>query len=154
MVIRHASSSSPAPAADVTGAVCDVGAPRAGDTKRELTRQYKEAGPPMGVYAIRNLANQRILLGASLNADGALNRHRFELKMKQHRNKRLLDDWLRYGPDNFRFEVIDTLKKRDDPAFDDPSQLAALLAMWSEELGCHGDRAYQPVQASDKGPRP
>ena len=148
MVIRHTSSSSPAPAADVTGAVCDVGAPRAGDTKRELTRQYKEAGPPMGVYVIRNLVNHRVLVGASLNVEGALNRHRFELRMKAHRNKRLLEDWLRWGADNFCFEVIDTLKKRDDPAFDYTGELAALLVIWSEELGCQGERGYQALQGA------
>jgi hypothetical protein len=140
--------SSPAPQLDVTGAPCGIGAQRAGDSQRELTKQYKEAGPPMGVYAIRNLATRRILLGASLNVDGALNRHRFELRMKAHRNKGLLDDWLRYGADSFRFEVVDTLKKSDDPSFDCPGELAALLAMWTEELGCHGERAYQPMQAS------
>jgi GIY-YIG catalytic domain len=152
MVIALASSSSPAPLADATGAACGPGPTRAGH-QRELTKQYKEAGPPMGVYAIRNLVNQRVLVGASLNVEGALNRHRFELRMKQHRNQRLLQDWLRDGADNFRFEVIDTLKKRDDPAFDCKSELATLLAMWSEELGCHSERGYQNLQPSDQEPQ-
>jgi hypothetical protein len=89
----------------------------------------------MGVYAIRNRANEVVLVGASLNVDGAMNRDRFELRNQTHRNKRLLEDWLRWGADGLRFEVIDTLKNRDDPAFDPQAELASLLALWREELG-------------------
>jgi hypothetical protein len=102
----------------------------------------------MGVYAIRNLVNQRVLAGASLNVEGALNRHRFELRMKQHRNKPLLEDWLRWGADNFRFEILDTIKRRDDPAFDYQGELTALLAMWMEDLGCQAGCNYQTLRAS------
>jgi hypothetical protein len=102
--------------------------------RRELSKQYKETGPRMGVYVIRNKANQVVLVGASLNVDGAMNRDRFELRNKTHRNKRLLEDWLRWGADGLRFEVIDTLKKRDDAAFDPQAELASLLALWREEL--------------------
>ncbi|MGJ7541607.1 GIY-YIG nuclease family protein [Variovorax sp. LT1R16] len=102
--------------------------------RRELSKQYKETGPRMGVYAIRNGAGKVVFVGASLNVDGAMNRDRFELKNKTHRNKRLLEDWLRWGADGLRFEVIDILKKRDDPAFDPQAELASLLALWREEL--------------------
>lgn len=102
--------------------------------RRELSKQYKETGPRMGVYAIRNGAGKVVFVGASLNVDGAMNRDRFELKNKTHRNKRLLEDWLRWGGDGLRFEVIDTLKKRDDPAFAPEAELASLLALWREEL--------------------
>jgi hypothetical protein len=116
--------------------------------QRELTRQYKETPRPMGVYVIRDLANGRLLVGASLDVEGALNRHRFELDRKAHRNKRLLEDWLRDGAENFRFEVVDIVKPRDDPAFDCAAELAALLALWTEELGASGERSYQPAPAA------
>lgn len=106
--------------------------------RRELSRQYKETGPRMGVYAIRNGADEVVFVGASLNVDGAMNRDRFELRNRTHRNKRLLEDWLLWGSDGLRFEVIDTLKKRDDPAFNPRTELASLLALWREELD--GDR--------------
>lgn len=113
------------------------------NARRTLTRQYKEAPPPMGVYAIRNLLEDRLYMGASNNVEGAINRARFELKMNGHRNRRLQQDWQRLGAEAFRFEVIDTVKMRDDPAFDAPAELAALLALWCEELGCFGARDYQ-----------
>ena len=107
--------------------------PRA-NHRRDLTKQYKQTLPPMGVYVIRNLVNDRVYVRAGLNLEGAMNRDRFELALKGHRDKRLLEDWWRCGAENFRFEVIDTIRKRDDPAFDYKSELAALLALWTEEL--------------------
>lgn len=108
-----------------------------GTDKRALTRQYKEAPPAGGVYVIRNLADpRRVYVGASLNLDGAMNRDRFELKLKGHRHPRLSEDWARCGAESFRFEVVDALKPRpDDPAFDPKAELAALFELWTEEFG-------------------
>lgn len=106
--------------------------------RRELSKQYKDTGPRMGIYAIRNNAGDIVHIGASLNVDGAINRDRFELRNKTHRDKRLLDQWLRLGADGLHFEVIDILKKRDDPAFDPRTELATLLALWREELDGRG----------------
>lgn len=104
-------------------------------SKRSLSRQYKDAPPRGGVYVIRNLAEpHRLYLGASPNPDGAINRDRFELKLESHRHARLMDDWTRCGGDSFRFEIIDTVKPRDDPSFDPKAELATLLALWTEEL--------------------
>lgn len=110
--------------------------------RRELCRQYKESPPPMGVYVVRNLVNQRVFVGASANPGGALNRLRFELGQQSHRNARLQADWSTHGAGNFRCEVIDTVRKSDDPAFDPKAELAALHALWCQELGCHGDGGY------------
>ena len=107
--------------------------------QRELTKQYKQAARPIGVYAIRNAAEpEPLYLGASLDIDGAINRHRFELGRGSHANKPLLQAWLRCGAASFSFEVIDTVKPRDDPAFDAKAELATLFALWREELGAQG----------------
>jgi hypothetical protein len=122
--------------------IANATSPSAAQTRRELTRRYKEAPPPMGVYAIRNLVNGRLLVGASLNAGGALNRHRFELTMKHHRNTQLQQDWLHGGADSFSFEIVDRVKPRDDPAFDYRAELDSMLELWREELGAIGERSY------------
>jgi hypothetical protein len=114
--------------------------------RRELSRQYKEAPPPMGVYAIRNLATQRVYVDASANPQGALNRHRFELARRAHRNRALQQDWDACGEAGFRLEVIDTLKKSEDPAFDAKGELAALLEMWRKELECDSALGYNPQE--------
>ena len=106
------------------------------NTRRELVRHYKETGPRAGVYAIRNLADGRVYVGASTNVDGALNRAQFELRQRGHRHKQLMADWQRLGAEHFRFEVLDCVKKRDDPAFDMQAELADMLQLWCDELGC------------------
>jgi hypothetical protein len=103
-------------------------------TQRELRRRYKDDPPAAGVYAIRNLANGRLLVGSSSNPEGALHRHRFELQLGGHRDRLLQQDWSQQGADAFAFEVIDRLKKDEDPAFDARSELAGLLALWRDEL--------------------
>jgi hypothetical protein len=103
--------------------------------QRELRRRYKEDPPTAGVYAIRNLANGRLLVGGSANPEGALHRHRFELQLGGHRDPLLQQDWKQFGADAFTFEVVDRLKKNADPAFDARAELAGLLALWRTELG-------------------
>lgn len=113
--------------------------------RREHLRRYKEEGTPMGVYAVRNLANGRVLLGASPNAEGALNRHRFELQQRGHRNAELQRDWLAQGGARFTFEIVHRLKKSEDPAFDARAELETLLALWQEELD-PGRQGYAPTR--------
>ena len=118
---------------------------------RELTRQYKESTPPMGVYLIRNTVNRRVFVGASMNVDGAMNRVRFELGLNSHRNVALQQDWRECGPENFQFEVLDILKKRDEPHFDYKDELDALLDLWREEVHAYGPAGYcerKPGRAS------
>ncbi|MES2975994.1 MAG: GIY-YIG nuclease family protein [Pseudomonadota bacterium] len=118
-------------------------------TQRELKRQYKEVPPPMGVFVIRNRASQRIYIGASTNVQGAINRARFDLQRKGHRNAPLQADWLACGEAGFSLEVLDTVKLRDDPAFDPRAELESLLALWREELGCDttNGNCYNPEGA-------
>lgn len=106
-----------------------------GRSRGDLKRQYRETPPPMGVYAIRSLSTGRVIVQASMNVHAAMNRARFELDHKSHRDKQLQQDWSTLGPDSCRFEVIDFVKRRDDPAFDYKTELAGLLTMWREELG-------------------
>lgn len=116
--------------------------------KRELTKQYKASPPPMGVYAVRNLANGRVFVGASMNVEAAMNRHRFELNLNTHRQPELLRDWRQFGADQMRFEVLDIVKQREDPTFDYRAELASMLTLWSDEFGCGGDSDNQILQGT------
>ncbi|MES2743500.1 MAG: GIY-YIG nuclease family protein [Pseudomonadota bacterium] len=110
--------------------------------KRALRNQYKETKVPMGVFVIKNTLNQRVYVGAATNVEGAINRNRFELTMKTHRNKKLLQDWLEHGAEHFVFEVIDTITQRDEPNVDYESELAAMREMWREEYQSYGENGY------------
>ncbi|RIX85348.1 GIY-YIG nuclease family protein [Acidovorax cavernicola] len=110
--------------------------------RRTLVRQYKDSVRPAGVYAIRNTVSGRVFVAGSLDVEGAMNRARFELGLRSHRNKALQRDWLELGALHFSFEVIDRVKEKDDPAFDRAAELERLLALWSEELQACGENGY------------
>jgi hypothetical protein len=55
-------------------------------SRKELKREYKERQKPAGVFRVKNTANNKVLLGSSLNLEGSLNKHRFMLtKIKPFR---------------------------------------------------------------------
>ena len=115
------------------------------ETKRALTRQYKESARTTGVFVIRNQANSRVSVSSSLDVEGAMNRVRFELNHHSHRNKALQQDWLAHGAANFTFEVVDRVKEREeDPSFDRAAELENLLALWQEELLSLSELGYNP----------
>jgi hypothetical protein len=110
--------------------------------KKELKQEYKQSHQPMGVYQIRNLVNGKVLVGATLNLPGILNRHKFQLKMGGHPNKALQAEWREFGEASFAFEVLDELTPREDPAHDYRVDLAFLEGLWLEQVQPYGDRGY------------
>lgn len=96
----------------------------------------------MGVFAIRNMVNDRVLVGVSVNLNGIINRHKFELTMGSHRNKRLQAEWNEFGSGNFAFEILDELRPGEDAQFDIRAELAFLEQLWIEKLQPFGERGY------------
>ncbi len=112
----------------------------------ELKRAYKETGPKMGVFALRNRANGKVLVGSSVNLPGALNRLRFELSTGMHRVfPALQQDWVRYGADSFSFEVLDVLPPSEEPVADPKEELQVLESLWLERLRPYGEAGYNPM---------
>jgi len=111
-------------------------------TRKELKREFKEKKRTAGVFQIRNTVNGKILLGSSLNLDGPLNSHRFMLTIGSHRNAALQKEWNEYGPDKFVFEILETVKIKDEPGFGIKDELILLEQIWIEELRPFGDKGY------------
>lgn len=109
-------------------------APRRTPDRRQLKRDYLEARDRAGVYAIRNVASGRVLVAGSRDARAAINRHRFELGHDGPRDPALRADWAAHGEASFVLEVLDIVKVRDEPGFDLARELAALVALWQDEL--------------------
>lgn len=109
--------------------------PGAAAQRRALVRHYKDNPPPMGVYAIRCAAAGLVCVKASTNLPGAFNRERFQLRLGGHPDRRLQQAWRTHGEAALCFEVLDTLKRRADATdAEHRAELAALLALWQEEL--------------------
>jgi hypothetical protein len=113
-------------------------------SRKELNREYQERPKPAGVFQVKNIANGRVLLGSSLNLDGALNGHRFMLKTDSHRNKALQDEWHEYGADKFAFEILEVVQVREDPNFNLSDELTLLEMIWLEKIQPFGEKGYNP----------
>lgn len=110
--------------------------------RRELKRDYKQNHPPMGIFQIRNIVNDKVLVRASLNLPGIFNRHKFQLSMGSHPNKMLQAEWREFGSESFAFEILDELAAREGPGHDYREDLAFLEELWLERLQPYGDRGY------------
>jgi hypothetical protein len=104
------------------------------DKNKDLKKDYLQNGPEAGVFTIECAETKRILIGSSTNAQGVLNRHKFELRMKMHKNRALQDDWNNCGEGAFSFVVVDTLKKKEDPSVNIKQELLELENLWSAKL--------------------
>lgn len=63
----------------------------------------------VGIYKITNLVNGKFYIGSSSNLKKRFYEHRRELNLGIHTNKHLQSAWNKYGEENFKFEVIETI---------------------------------------------
>lgn len=64
----------------------------------------------IGIYKITNLINNKFYIGSSSDLKKRLYEHRRELNLGVHANKHLQSAWNKYGEENFKFEVIETIE--------------------------------------------
>jgi len=112
------------------------------DRKDILKKQYKQNPPPAGIFKITNKANGKVFIGKGMNVRGRLNGQELQLKWGSHHNKILQEDWNRFGPDQFIFEVIDYLDVATDPQQNLAADLADLEQLWMSKLQPYGDNGY------------
>ena len=116
--------------------------------QKALKKEYQQSHRPMGIWLIRNLVNDKVLIGAALNLPGILNRHQFELQLGNHKCKALQADWNQLGSEQFTFEILDEISPRPDPAYDYRADLLLLEDLWLEKLAPHGERGYNEPKKS------
>jgi len=112
------------------------------DRKKELKLQYKESAVDAGVYQIKNTINQKILVGSTKNLK-TLNGIKFMLETNGYTtNKELQKEWNQYGNEAFIIEVLEVLKKSEEPYFNEKEALLALEEKWLEKIQPYGERGY------------
>jgi group I intron endonuclease len=67
-----------------------------------------------GIYQIRCLVNGRVYVGSAVNIRQRWNGHRSDLSRGRHRSPRLQNAWRKYGPEQFVFEVLETVPDQTD----------------------------------------
>ena len=112
-------------------------------TKKELKDEYKQMKFPMGVFQIRNLTNDRVMIDNSVDMLSKWNRHKLELNFGSHRNVALQKDWSEKGENNFVFEVLSELKSKEGEVVNYNKELRELQKMVIEELNISDGLIYK-----------
>lgn len=60
-----------------------------------------------GIYQIRNLIDNKVYIGSSLNLYKRIYYHIYKLNRNKHNNKHLQNAWNKYGEENFVFEILE-----------------------------------------------
>ncbi len=102
----------------------------------------------MGVFLIRNTANDKVFLGVGQDLHGIMNSHRFQLRNGVHRNSSLQTDWNELGERSFAFEILEELIPPQDPLFDRSNELAFMEKMWLAKVQPYGERGYNEPKLS------
>jgi excinuclease UvrABC nuclease subunit len=111
------------------------------DRKKELKQLFKETAIEAGIYQIKNHKNEKIYIGSTKNLK-TLNGVKFTLETGTHNNKELQEEWSFFGKEAFRIDVLETLKKKDDPYFNEKEALFELEKKWLEQLQPYEERGY------------
>jgi hypothetical protein len=111
--------------------------------RKAIAREYKESYRPTGVFRLRNTTNGRMLVGSSVNLPATFNRLRMTLDAGGYlMHPELQRDWKALGAEAFEFEVLQELEPPEGPGWDPREDLAALEALWLEELSPYVERGY------------
>lgn len=111
------------------------------ERKKELKQQYKETAIEAGIYQIKNTANNKVFVGSTKNFK-TLNGVKFQLETNTHTNKQLQQEWDHFGKDVFTFDVLEKLKKKEDPYFNEKEALSELETKWLDQLQPYGEHGY------------
>lgn len=92
------------------------------DRKKELKQVYKETAIEAGIYQIKNTVNGKVFVASTRNLK-TLNGKVFELEVGSNTNRHLQDEWKQFGKAAFTVDVLEVLKKKDDPLFNEKKEL-------------------------------
>lgn len=59
-----------------------------------------------GIYQIRNIENNKIYIGSSMDIEQRWSGHKSELKRNKHHSFKLQEDWNKYGENKFVLEML------------------------------------------------
>ncbi|HPN38903.1 MAG TPA: GIY-YIG nuclease family protein [Melioribacteraceae bacterium] len=110
--------------------------------RQEIKRAYKEKKAQIGIYKIENKVNGKIYIGSSLNIQARFNRHKMSLSTGIEEVKELLNDYRKYGEENFEFSIVDLIKQDDNEFRNYKKELKELEQMYLEELKPYGNKGY------------
>lgn len=79
-----------------------------------IMRASKKHEDICGIYAIRNLINNKLYIGKSINIYRRIKDHITRLNSKnKDENPHLINSWWKYGRNNFEYYILEILDKND-----------------------------------------
>jgi hypothetical protein len=111
-------------------------------TKKELKELYKQMKFPIGVFQIRNIANNKIFLGSSVNLSAVWNSLQFQLNLGTYPNNELQAEWKKFGENSFVFEILCEIKQDDSPDRNYKKEAEELKELFMAELQPFGNKGY------------
>ena len=112
------------------------------NSKKDIKREFKERKKQAGIFQLRNVVSNKVLLGSSLNLEGLWNSNSFQLRIGTHKNKELQKDWDKYGSDKFVFEIMEVIEDKNDPNFNIEDELTLIEQIWLEKIQPCSDNGY------------
>ena len=104
-------------------------------SRKELIAGYKERQLIGGIYAVRNTATGKMLLGAANDLRVSLNRFEFAVKTGSCVDPKLQRDWDVQSGEGFVFEVLEELQKGETQTEDQfKADIKLLKDLWLEKL--------------------
>lgn len=110
--------------------------------KKQIIKDYKLQKQPAGIFAVHNVAENKMFIGTSKDLPAVLRRFDFTLKMGSFPFDALVDDYKRLGESNFEVKVLDELDLKDETEHEIDKELKALEEMWVEKLRQDGVTFY------------
>ena len=110
--------------------------------KKQLTKDYKSQKQPAGIYAVHNKIDNKTYIGASKNLPAVVKRFEFTLQMENFPYQELIDDYKKFGKDNFEIKILDELELKNETEKEIDTELNSLEELWIEKLTAEGVRFY------------
>jgi group I intron endonuclease len=67
----------------------------------------------IGIYQIRNIKNNKVYIGSSIDIEKRWRSHRSNLDRNEHHSQKLQGDWNKYGDEYFIFEILEEIKEEN-----------------------------------------
>jgi len=110
--------------------------------KKEIRKEYKNQKHPAGLYAVKNMPDNKMFIGTSLNLPAKIRGITFELEMGSHTYDNLVNDYKQLGKENFEIFILDQIEVKEETDRELRAELETLEAMWIEKLKGEGVRFY------------
>lgn len=106
--------------------------------KKKIKNEYKLKKEPYGLYIIKNLVNNKILIGKTMNPSGKLSRVKMELDYGTHPYSELQNDYNTLGADKIEIEILIEVQIIDESYEEIKVKLKKMYKEWKEKLKIEG----------------